>query len=163
MLFIEHFHLSLPKFASQSLKSLDESSVIDNSFVLHIEKPEPCLALISLIFFQVGFLSYFFIDGDFHLFESINGDPIIEETVSVNHGVDEKLLSFNGDTAVDIQIILFELTLSNMLPICRSSKNCVFEINSDFFSRSSHASAMRVIIGVELSEKVLNNDHPLVG
>lgn len=163
MLFIEHFHLSLPKFASQSLKSLDESSVIDNSFVLHIEKPEPCLALISLIFFQVGFLSYFFIDGDFHLFESINGDPIIEKTVSVNHGVDEKLFPFNGDTAVDIQIILFELTLSNMLPICRSSKNCVFEISSDFFSRSSHASAMRVIIGVELSEKVLNNDHPLVG
>lgn len=162
MLFIKHFHLSLSEFASQPLKSLDESRVIDNPFVLHIEKPESSLALISLILFEVGFLTYFFIDGDFHLFESINGDPIIEETVSMNHGVYEKLLSFNGDTAVDIQIILLELTLSNMLSICRSSQNRVFEISSDFFSRSCHASAMRVIIGIEFSEKILNDDHPLV-
>lgn len=121
MLLIQHLHLFLSEFASKPFKSLDESPIINYSFILHIEKLEAPLSFVALIFFDVGFLANFFVDSYFHFSEPINSNSVIDESIAMNQIVDKELLPLYRDTTIHIQIIFFEFVFIDVFAICGSS------------------------------------------
>lgn len=111
MFLIQDLHLLLSKLTPQSLQSLHKTPIINKPLILHIKESEPSLTLIPLILLHISFLPHFLIDGNFHLLQPVNSDSIIHQSITMDQIVDEKLLPFDGDTAVYVQVVLFELGL----------------------------------------------------